>query len=195
MSAHRHIDAEELERFSLGRVSEEETERFEEHLLVCEPCRRSYEEAESYVNAMRAAALESRRESAERRSWWSLPRLVPALAGLALLAVGFLAIGLFTRPAPPPLAVVLTATRGTVPGGTAPAGRSMALTPDVTGISTPGPYRLQVVNERGIVTWQGKYDPASGAAKVPAQRAGTHFVRIYAPSGGLLREYGLDIQR
>ncbi len=189
------MDPEELEQFSLGRVSDEESERFEEHLLVCEPCRQSLEQTEAYVFAMRAASKESRRESASRQPWWSVARLVLAVAGLALLALGVLTIAHFTRQAPPPLAVMLTATRGTVPGGAAPAGRPLALTPDVTGINAPGPYRLEIVDQRGGVTWQGKYDPAAGAVRVPAQRAGTHFVRVYAASGELLREYGLDIQR
>ena len=189
------MDPEELEQFSLGRMSDEQSERFEEHLLVCEPCRQSLEQTDAYVFAMRAASTESRRESASRHPWWRVARLVPALAALALLALGVLAIARFTRQAPPPLAVMLTATRGTVPGGAAPAGRPLALTPDVTGIDAPGPYRLEIVDQRGGVTWQGQYDPAAGAARIPAQRAGIHFVRVYAPAGELLREYGLDIQR
>jgi hypothetical protein len=195
MSPYCQMDAEELERFSLGRASVEETERFEEHLLICTNCRDRFEESERYVSAMRAASADLIREEAEkpaRRSW---PRLLPLVACAALLAIVVAAVLRFNSNPAPLLAVQLTAVRGTVPGGTVPAGRSMALTPDLIGIATPGPYRLEVVDERGATEWQGAYNPAMGPAYVPAQRAGTHFVRVYSNSGELLREYGLDVRR
>lgn len=193
MNPYCHMDVEELERFSTGRVSEEEMEQFEEHLLTCELCQQRFEESDNYVLATRSAALKWREEKAARRSWWTLPRLVPVLAGMALLIVGILALTRFTASAPP-MAVALTATRGTVAGGTVVAGRSMMLSPDLTGLANPGPYRLEIVDARGTVTWQGSYNATDGAVPVPAQRVGVHFVRVYARSGELLREYGLDVQ-
>ena len=195
MSAYCQMDTEALEQFSMGRVSEAEKELFEEHLLICPGCQQRFEEVERYVIAMRAASAELRSAPIPKRTWWSLPRLVPALAGVALLAIGFVTVAKFTANQAPRLAISLTATRGTVPGGTVPAGRPLAVTPDLTGITVPGPYRLEVVDERGNVTWQGRYDQADGAAAVPAQRAGAHFVRVYSQSGELLREYGLDVSR
>jgi hypothetical protein len=189
------MDADEFERFILGRTSAEETEQFEEHLLICERCRHRFEESERYVLAMRAASADLLREEsskAPRRSW---PWLLPLAACVALLAIVVAAVVRFNSNPSPLLAVQLTAVRGTVPGGSVPAGRGMALTPDLIGIANPGPYRLEIVDERGAVNWQGAYNPAAGPANVPAQRAGTHFVRVYSTSGELLREYGLDVQR
>jgi hypothetical protein len=112
-----------------------------------------------------------------------------------MLAIVVAALLRFDSNPAPLLAVQLTAVRGTVPGGTVPAGRGMALTPDLIGIATPGPYRLEIVDERGGIDWQGAYNPATGPVNVPAQRAGTHFVRVYSNTGELLREYGLDVRR
>ena len=36
---HCHADAEDLESYSMGASSVEETARIEEHLLICEDCR------------------------------------------------------------------------------------------------------------------------------------------------------------
>lgn len=195
MTPYCQMDADEFERFILGRTSAEETERFEEHLLICDKCRDRYEEGERYVVAMRAASADLLREEAAKPSRWRWPQLVPLLACAALLAIVVAGVIRFNSSPTPLLAVQLTAVRGTVPGGAVPAGRSMALTPDLIGIANPGPYRLEIVDERGSVNWQGAYNPAAGPAKVPAQRAGAHFVRVYSTSGELLREYGLDVQR
>jgi hypothetical protein len=195
MSFFYQMDADELERFSLGQASVEEMERFEEHMLICENCRERFEESERYVLAMRAASAELCREEVNKQSQRSWPRLLPMLACAALLTIVVAAVVRFNANPGPLLAVQLTAIRGTAPGGTAPAGRGLALTPDLIGIATPGPYRLEIVDERGAAKWQGAYDPAAGPVKVPAQRAGAHFVRIYSNSGELLREYGLDVRR
>ena len=189
------MDTEELERISLGRASAEDTEAFEEHLLICPTCQERFEEVESYAFAVRAAARELQLAEKPSRSWWSMPRLVPALACLALLAIGIVSITRFSASGTPPLAISLTATRGTAPGGTVPAGRAMDLAPDLAGISVPGPYRLEIVDSLGSFTWKGTFDPAGKSVKVPAQRQGIHFVRIYSQQGALLREYGLDVQR
>jgi anti-sigma factor RsiW len=189
------MDTEQLERISLGQASAEETEEFEEHLLICPTCQQRFEETESYAIAVRSAAAELSAEPAPKRSWWTVPRLVPALACLALLAIGIVTVTRFSASVQTPLAISLTATRGTAPGGTATAGRAMDLTPDLAGIGAPGPYRLEIVDARGVVTWKGAFDPASKTAAVPKQREGTHFVRVYSLQGELLREYGLEVKR
>ncbi len=195
MSSYCQMDAEALDRFTMGRVSPQEMEDFEEHLLICEPCQQRFEAAESFAIAMRGASAELLREPEPKRWWaWRFPQLVPAMAAVAMLVIGVVAIARYGGKAPQPIAVSLTAMRGTVPGGTVPAGRPLALTPDLTGIAAPAPYKLEIVDQAGRVTWQANYNPASGAATAAAQSAGPHFVRIYSAAGKLLREYGLTVQ-
>jgi hypothetical protein len=192
MSAYCHMETLEFERFSLGQASAEETEQFEEHLLICVGCQKRYEDIESYVRALRSGTAEMVWGRAPRRSWWSWPRVIPALAFLCLL-VGVLALAGMRSAMPQPFAVSLTAMRGGAPGTAAPARRPLVVRPDLTGIGSPGPYRLEIVDEQARVTWQGRFEAARAAVPVGAQRPGAHFVRIYSPSENLLREYGLYV--
>lgn len=50
-----HIDEDAAERYVLSQLPQAETERLEEHMLVCEDCRLLVTETERYVGAMREA--------------------------------------------------------------------------------------------------------------------------------------------
>ena len=190
-----HMNAEVLEKFAEGRAADDEAARVEEHLLLCDLCRQKLANIDSFVVSMRTAAAGLRAEPPRSRAWWIPARLVPAFAGLILLVLGATLISKFTDAPQPPIAIGLTATRGAGIDAHVPAGRALALTPDLTALPDAAAYRLEVVDENGKVNWQGRYVPGQGAAAVPAQRAGTHFVRIYTLSGELLREYGLEVNR
>jgi hypothetical protein len=59
------------------------------------------------------------------------------------------------------------------------------------------PYRLEMVDAAGDLQWTGTTQPVSGklAAHVDKRlRAGVYWVRLYAPSGKLLREFGLRLR-
>jgi hypothetical protein len=198
-----HIGGEEFEAYSLGHIREEQAGRLEEHLLICDTCRQRLEENDSYTSAMRQAAAQLQYSPArpERRPW-SFPRLLPTAAALAciVLAVGA-ALGValrYSSSAAPAFAVNLAAMRGAGIEAKAPAGRTLALRPDLTGLAAGPFFRLEMVDRRGNRVWQGSAQ--SGASvSVPRQRPGIYFVRIYDSSGGgssgeLLREYGLEIQ-
>ena len=64
-NSNRHMDEDEIEKYSMGAVSEEESARFDEHLLICEFCRNRVTASDDYVVAIEGAALHSRRH--ERR--------------------------------------------------------------------------------------------------------------------------------
>jgi anti-sigma factor RsiW len=51
---------EAAEAFSLGALSERDAAAFEEHLLTCAACRTAVEDADMFVRAMRAAAVQTR---------------------------------------------------------------------------------------------------------------------------------------
>lgn len=208
-----HLDPEDLERYSLHQASEDEMARFEEHLLLCEPCREELRTSEVFATSMRAAAADWRQETRTARSFWSVPRLIvprsivpgliapglivprliPVFAALAVVVLGIVVVPRFIGSSQPPLAVSLTATRGAGMDTVVPAGRSLALTPDLTGLPAGPGYRLEIVDEHGAATWRGGYTASQGAAIVSAQRDGARFVRIYSSSGVLLREYGLMV--
>jgi anti-sigma factor RsiW len=61
--ANIHLGGEDAERYSLGEMPEEELARSEEHLLICDACRRLVTDSDAYVAAMRKAAAKLRRKS------------------------------------------------------------------------------------------------------------------------------------
>jgi hypothetical protein len=203
----RHLGEEEIEKYSLGDISGEEASRFEEHLLICESCQNRVTESDRYVSAMRCASAQIRREErrTEKRKW-SFPRLIPALAALAAVALTA-AIGLqwVTGTAreyrnrgveEPAFALNLVATRGSGIEARAPTGRTLVLQLDLAGLPPEPSFRLEMVDGLGRRVWQGAVIPQDSKAvvSVPQMPRGVYFVRTSTPSGKLLREFGLVVE-
>jgi hypothetical protein len=190
-----HLGAEDLEKYSMGTSSPEETARVEEHLLACEGCQERLRENDEYLLAMRTASQQIRRDekSAKPREW-RFPAWLPALAAVAcaLLVVAVLTLR-SGRPGPA-VAVSLTALRSNGAGISAPSGRELLPRPDLTGLAESSSYRLEVVDETGHPVRQGKVERAQKGIQIPGLGAGLYFVRVYLPAGELLREYGLEVR-
>jgi hypothetical protein len=180
----------------MGAMSEGAIAPFEEHLLICQACQSRLAQADAYVSAMRLAAARLRTKPAKLAlPWLRFPRLVPALAGMA---VAIVAAGLWlNRPdlgAAHPFAVDLAATRGAAIEAKAPAGRWLLLRLDLANLPASSGYRLEMVDRSGQRVWQATV-PGQGSKadfKVPGTRPGVYFVRVYGSSGELLREYGFE---
>ena len=188
----RHIDAEEIEQYTMGGVPEEECAWIEEHLLICEACRERTTASDIYVHAMRDAARQLRSEPlVERhRGWWRL-RLVPALLAAGLLAfVAWQSSRDVERPARV-FAVSLAALRGPDLPATAPSRTPLDLHLDLHALPAFDSYGVEVVDRVGNRVWQGA-TASSGACRIAALPAGAYFVRVSSPSGELLREYALE---
>ena len=196
---HRHVDPEALEKYSMGVTTPEEVEAIEKHLLTCVECQERLRDADGYLVGMRLASQQLRREEQaapqiESRREWSLPAWFPVLAAVAcclLLVVFTLHV---MRPTGTLVAVSLTAMRSDGAGSTAPAGRILALHPDLTGLTESSTYRLEIVDQTGRRLRQSSFARAQDGVQVPALGRGLYFVRVYLPAGDLLREYGLQIQ-
>jgi len=187
------MDAEDLERYSMGNTSVVESETIEEHLLTCEDCRDRLHETDDYLRAMRTSAARLRRdEEYGPRRQWRFPAWLPALAAAACVLLVIFAVR-FGHPPAPIAAVSLTALRGSGPGSSAPAGRELMLHPDLTGLADASSYRLEVVDQTGRPVRQGTIARAQNGIRVQGLAAGLYFVRLYLPAGELLREYGLQI--
>ena len=198
MYANYHVDDEELERYSMGAMPEAAIAPFEEHLLVCEPCQLRLAQTDAYVGAMRQASARLRTEPLKRGlPWLRFPRLVPALAGMA---VAIVAAGLWIgRPdmgEAHPFAVDLEATRGAAIEARAPAGRWLLLRLDLANLPASSSYRLEMVDRFGSRIYQATVAAQGSRAgfMVPGTQPGIYFVRLYRPPGELLREYGFEVQ-
>jgi hypothetical protein len=190
----RHMDAEDLERYSIGNNSEEESEPLEEHLLTCDDCRERLRETDDYLLALRTTAVQLRREEQFTQGReWRVPAWFPALAAVACLFLVVFALRL-GGPAGPVSAVSLTALRSNGAGSLAPAGRELMLYPDLTGLTDASSYRLEIVDQTGRPVRQLTLARAQNGIRVRGLGAGLFFVRVYLRSGELLREYGLQLQ-
>ena len=198
--ANGHADEEQLERYSMGQLSDEDCAGLEEHLLVCEACRERLTKMDAYVGAMQRASAELRRPEAKPR-----PRLLflprPVLAWAAGLAVVALAATVSVRlmshgSGTAPIAVHLEATRGPAAVAHAPAGQPLRLDLDVSGLSASGAYIVEIVNASGAPLWEGPaaVEQSRAAANAPERSPGVYFVRLYSSSRVLLREYGLEVE-
>ncbi len=191
---HCHADAEDLESYSMGGSSPEDTARIEEHLLICEDCRNRLRAGEDFLNSMQLAGRQWRRnERAAEGSGWKLPVWLPALAAVCGLLLVVVAIRV-VRPRGPAVAVSLTALRGSAVGSIAPAGRELTLQPDLTGLAEAPAYRLEIVDQKGLPVRLAALPRTQGGVTVRRLGAGLYFVRVYLPAGNLLREYGLEIR-
>ena len=191
-----HPDPGALESYSLGELSGEHTEDIEQHLLVCEFCRRQVSESEVFARSMQRASVQLRARQESQRSARVFPWFAPACAA-ALVVIAFGLAWWIRSPngSATPVAVALVATRSSATA-TAPAGRPLLLQPNLEGLPALPLYRLAMVDSVGREQWTGSVEPsaAKSSPAVPARQPGLYFVRVYGPSRELLREYGLEIR-
>src|SRR3982750_2569148 len=179
----RHMDGEELEQYSVGTSSPEETAALEEHLLTCEQCREQLQTTDEYVLAMRSAALHERQQAPVRRREWRSPAWFPALAAAACGLLILIAARSWMAPVQPAVAINLIAMRGARNGSTAPADRGLLVHADLTGLAPAATYGVQIVDQDGREVRRGQMQAARNTVQFAGLRAGTYFVRIYLPRG------------
>jgi hypothetical protein len=189
-----HPSEDVLELYALGRLEPERLEPVEEHLLICEDCRRAVEQAEEYARIMRAALeAENREEAARSQSRFSFRKGI--LAATLAVAAGVAFVTLIPREGAPVAEVELTAVRS-VAQASAPADRPLVIHADSRGLAG-APFRLEIVDAEGRSVFQGAAEGAGDRVSVRTSKklpAGQYWVRIYASSGQLLREFGLRTQ-
>ncbi len=202
-----HPDDERLEQYALGRLDEIQSAPVEEHLLICPACQDRLFQTDEYLASMRSVAprLRSEDEARQRRSWLVLfrwPALNPAWAA-ALLLVLALVLARPWRWAPRvpavPAVVMLQVSRGNAaaPLPEAPAGRPLVLVAGTSQLAEAPRYRIEVVNAAGRRIHSATAQPENGQLRAVLDGAlaeGLYFVRLYSPSGPLLREFGLRVR-
>jgi Putative zinc-finger len=222
-----HLPEEALEKYAFGRLSANEIEAFEVHLLHCEYCQARLEAEDNFAEAMHV--LEQMNEShacgkepaaspdsphpRKLGTWRAL--LVPSgthwaspVWGVGLFALLFVGIGTWKAPLAQtnfrePQTVTLSALRGASDDGVAAAkaGHPINLAMNIASLaSSPpeaGPYRLEVVDSVGDPRWTSMVTATeTGDIQAPLGRSlgkGVYWVRLYAPAGKLLREFGLHL--
>lgn len=189
-----HLDAEELDEYSLGKTPESDAHRIEEHLLLCDGCRQRLDRNDSYVRTMRQASARVRQEPAPE-NWLrsaNLFRFMALAAAIVIFVVASIWALRSNRLAHQPAVVIaLEANRSAGIEAKLPVGAPLVLQPDLQGLAPSPSYWLEMVDGEGRAVWSGVYPPGN----VPPQPPGTYFVRLYSSAGELLREYGLTLRR
>ncbi len=200
-----HLLEPELEAYSMGTLSEDRMDEFEEHLLVCDGCQDRLLEMDSFVNSMRSVSPKVR---AAKRPFWAVaadlfkwPRAAVFVPVAATVMVHVL---LLPRVAAPPeraqmAALTLHASRGMQgpAAAQAPAGKPLSLTVELTELAAFPSYRLAIVGSMGAPVWESEAFPESRKLTVAMTNglpAGQYYVRLSAPSGELLREFSLAVK-
>lgn len=182
-----HLKDDDVERYSMRVMSEDQSEPIEEHLLICASCRNRVEEHDFYFQGMRRAAPAAEVTGEPGRLLMMRPVWLATAASMLLAGGIAIRTGIHS---PAPQAVRLEAMRGI--GAKAAADRPLLLQPDLHALPAYSDYRLEIVNEIGGRVFDTRIKAAEPQATVPGVPKGVYFIRLYSPSGELLREYGVD---
>ncbi|MGA2185820.1 MAG: hypothetical protein ABSH47_22605 [Bryobacteraceae bacterium] len=198
-----------VERYSLGRLREQECAAFEEHLLLCGACQERLNESDEYVAAARAAGAQlARRGPARAATAWGSGFFRPTvrspvtLAAAAALIAGF-SLFLSWQPAPAirgtsrvKLASLRAGTGGAI--GHTTSARRLILDIDTSRLPAGCDCRLQLVDHNGQPVWEQRVRVDGPAVSVEVGRvlaAGRYWLRLYGSelSRDPWREYGFAI--
>lgn len=202
LSGDLHGTDEQLELYALGRLPESDLPLLEEHLIVCATCQEKLDGIGDFALGMQEAAAPAATPQTDwfgRRLVAGLPSLIrrPAFSMALAFAALVIVIGIFSNGRTqfaPSASLQLTATRGDMPL-TVPAREY-----DITLADGPregGPFRIEVLNAAGMALWSGlrASSPAGVQVNVTQRLSqGDYFVRLYSPSGKMLREYGFRVR-
>ncbi len=193
-----HLSEEQLEQYIQRRMDTPDLDSTEEHLFICSVCRERLEETENYITGLKEALRERPLAAPARASGWFDWLRRPAFS----MAIGFAALILIVavfsnsrNKFAPSASLVLTAVRGETPQ-TTPAQQF-----DLTLSDSPkegGPFKVDVVTANGGSVWSGLAVPGPNGMVINEPRAldaGDYFVRLSAPDGRIVREYGFRVRR
>ena len=198
-----HASDDQLELYSLDRLSDTDLIQVEEHLMVCSGCRDRLEDASAFALAMRKVLKEHpvAFEKPDEENWFS--RLLsgwktPSLAFAGAMAAVVLSVGLYTytqghsgagMTTAPVAYLQLTAMRGELPSVHGAKAVQLRFS---EAVESGGPYKVSLVADDGSAVWNG----VTQGPNVRLDRSlpkGTYFARLFGPSGQLLHEYGFRV--
>jgi hypothetical protein len=203
------FDDELVERYSLGRLTEQESVRFEEHFLLCGACQERLHASDEYVAAARAAGVAViRRKPASAAAAGGSDFFRTVVTSAAALAAVVVMIGVLSVLQPwrrtPAIGETSRVTLETVRSGTGtgirhtPVARRLILDIDTSHLPSSCECRLQIVNRNGQDLWERRVRVDGPAVSVEIPRvlgSGRYWVRLYGPesSDSLWREYGFEV--
>jgi hypothetical protein len=200
-----HPSQETFEMYSLGRLAGPDCEPFENHLLICSECQDHLAVIDAeiadikYACRVAASTADARRRSGVFAWLFAAPKPMWAAAAAALVLT--VSVPLYREATAPrgEAEVTITTSRGAEPVvASAPARTRLKLNVEVQGVAVTGPCRIDLVNGDGHRVWTGQGSTSNGVVSASVSErlsAGQYWVRIYNPSGELLRESALQLNQ
>lgn len=195
-----HATAEQLEEYSFGRLGENQLERIEEHLLVCQRCQEELEALDSFRSNLRAAMESPAREipvqASRRQPRWGSGAFSTPWAAAAMLGVLTLGVGVAWQQVSGPdrtVVLELDAQRGV---------ETSALDRDATvemrlansGIADGEAATIEVIDATGAILSSQEASWQADKLVVTAERGlseRARYLRVRDSQGRLVREYML----
>jgi hypothetical protein len=187
-----HPSEEILEEYVLNRLPEARTAQVEEHLLICQSCRDTVAETDSFMSALKVAARQPAPVAGPVLTGWRNSAPIAALVVLALVAVWK-----YPQETGAPVAVTLSSLRGANLLSPAPAGKPLQLSIDVPDLLSGKEYCVEVVDAAGGPVWKGVVSGVDGKLVATMSKPlgyGAYWVRLYGTNSELLREFGLSAE-
>lgn len=198
-----HLSEDNVEGYSMGKLTEAEIALVEEHLLTCEQCQAEVQSMDAFLKAARDA---SKTMGASQPSAWDRIRgyatFYPgsAWAGASAVAAVIAILIFFPYTSRTPQHLELS----TVRGAETVAPRAKANTPldlqlDLTELPVSPLYTVELVDAGGNIIRNYTSEPKSLKLNVAVGEplpTGQYWIRLYGNSlkTELLREYGLKVE-
>ena len=207
-----HAPEECLERYSMHRLTEEESESLEDHLMFCDWCQEKLESVESFHLVVRVASRRVRQEDlksparstfwsrfprfsvsnlfgADRpRNWFALPATAAAMACLALFIMVPQSQEVSYQQ------VRLESFRGSAVSSV-DSTKPLELALNLDGLPQSPAYRVEIVNAAGVTYATALAEPQGRALTVRIKNKlspGQYWVRLYIPGANeLLQEFSM----
>ncbi len=180
MTPFEHLAEDTLEAYSLNRLSAEQVETAEEHLLGCVYCQTRQKKMDEFVAASKSAAARIAAEPVKKN-----PNALVAIAIAAAIA----AIFFIPRGMEQPMAVELSAVRNEAKLSV-PAGKPLMIKLDLRGLAS-GSYRWEIAGTNLV----GTLKPNEPNLTVKGLAQGQYWVRLFgADNRELAREFSLAVR-
>jgi hypothetical protein len=197
MSNLGHLDDEVIERYTMSRLTETESEAVEDHIAICAHCLDRLDVTTAFVGGMQTALKNDGRVEKQKAMWPKWLQLwggTPVWAGAALAAAGIFLMVNHPGDLPAPALIALDGTRGTstVVHGTGPFDFEVFMPAE--GKS----YHVELLDSRGAKRWESDVLGSNGKLHALVQQrvsTGQYYLHVTEPVSGSQHDYAVLIEK
>ena len=190
-----HLNEDVLERYTMSRLSEAESETVEDHVALCTRCLDKLDQTNAFIQGMSAALKEGgTKENTQtaKPNWFQRWSGAPVWAGAACAAAGLFLMA--NRPGilPAPTLIALEGNRGgaTVVHGSGPFDFELFMPAAGTA------YHVELLDSEGGKRWESNVPGVKGTLHaVVKQRltVGQYYLHVVEPVSGSQHDYAVRV--